>query len=173
MSKSKKALLWLLLWPVLLLIIIIHPKTEKFYRITLTLILLVSCAIIFFALPQKPKRAAALPRPTAELLIRLKPTPTIYELSLADIKLTEIAHRPTRTPEPVHYNHLRGSVPSDTSNTYGSSCSIKGNPDSMIYHCKNGASYDRLQNNIEWFCSPAQAEAAGYRPAENMTGCIY
>lgn len=61
-----------------------------------------------------------------------------------------------------------GSVVQDTSS---SNCNIKGNANSMIYHCLNSPSYSRTKNNVVWFCSPEQAEAAGYRAAENMSGC--
>lgn len=165
MSKSKKILLWLLLWPVLLIVIILHPKTEKFFKITLSLILLISCAIILLLVTadfsDQPKYVSVYPT-RAPLLISRPPTATPTA-------------RPTVPPTIAIARPASPSVPYRTHQIISdsSSCSIKGNQKTMIYHCKNGASYDRLQNNITWFCSPAEARAAGYRPAENMSGCDY
>ena len=53
-----------------------------------------------------------------------------------------------------------------------SSCAIKGNVNSnheKIYHVPSGASYDRTDIKPEegdrWFCTTAEAEAAGFRPS--------
>lgn len=53
------------------------------------------------------------------------------------------------------------------------SCAIKGNVNSShdkIYHVPSGAFYDRTDINPDegdrWFCTTAEAEAAGFRPSE-------
>lgn len=44
---------------------------------------------------------------------------------------------------------------------------IKGNTNSKIYHLPSGAHYDSVsEQNIVWFCSEGEAEAAGYRAAK-------
>jgi len=40
---------------------------------------------------------------------------------------------------------------------------IKGNANSKIYHMPGDAYYDRTKDNIVWFCTESQAQAAGYR----------
>jgi hypothetical protein len=44
---------------------------------------------------------------------------------------------------------------------------IKGNRNSMIYHLPGCASYSRTKNNVEWFKTEEEAQAAGYRKARN------
>lgn len=45
---------------------------------------------------------------------------------------------------------------------------IKGHKESLIYHVPGGGSYNRISpENIVWFETAADAEAAGYRRAEN------
>jgi len=53
------------------------------------------------------------------------------------------------------------------------SCAIKGNVNSQggkIYHLPGGAYYDKTDIKPEegdrWFCTEAEAQAAGFRPAE-------
>jgi micrococcal nuclease len=43
---------------------------------------------------------------------------------------------------------------------------IKGNTNSKIYHVPGGAYYDTTVDNITWFCSEAEAQAAGYRKSK-------
>jgi micrococcal nuclease len=43
---------------------------------------------------------------------------------------------------------------------------IKGNANSKIYHIPGGSYYDSTKDNIVWFCSEADAEAAGYRKSK-------
>jgi micrococcal nuclease len=43
---------------------------------------------------------------------------------------------------------------------------IKGNSNSKIYHVPGGAYYDKTVDNITWFCSEAEAQAAGYRKSK-------
>ncbi|MFC3886131.1 thermonuclease family protein [Bacillus songklensis] len=43
---------------------------------------------------------------------------------------------------------------------------IKGNTNSKIYHVPGGAYYDKTVDNITWFCSEAEAQAAGYRKSK-------
>ena len=93
---------------------------------------------------------------------------------------------PTDTPVPVvaapqnqtysNNTGIRGSVAQDISNS--AACNIKGNVNSdgeYIYHCPNSPSYSRTKVNLSegdrWFCSPEEAEAAGFHPAKNMSGC--
>lgn len=62
-----------------------------------------------------------------------------------------------------------GAVADNTVSESSSNCNIKGNPDSKIYHCQNSPNYSTM-TNYRWFCSPAEAESAGYRPAKTMGG---
>ncbi|WP_438357351.1 sunset domain-containing protein, partial [Bacillus toyonensis] len=39
---------------------------------------------------------------------------------------------------------------------------IKGNANSKKYHVPGGQYYDSTKDNIVWFCSEADAQAAGY-----------
>ena len=71
--------------------------------------------------------------------------------------------------------NIRGSIAQDTT---GNNCNIKGNINAdgeKIYHCKNSSSYDSTEINTwageRWFCSPEEAEAAGWRAPKNMTWC--
>lgn len=41
-------------------------------------------------------------------------------------------------------------------------CDIKGSKNG-IYHVPGSTYYSRTTNVVEWFCSPADAETAGYR----------
>ncbi|WP_191565937.1 protein TolA [Metabacillus idriensis] len=43
---------------------------------------------------------------------------------------------------------------------------IKGNMNSKIYHMPGGAYYDKTQDDIQWFCSPEEAEKAGFRASQ-------
>ncbi|KEZ53664.1 hypothetical protein GS18_0201410 [Metabacillus indicus] len=43
---------------------------------------------------------------------------------------------------------------------------IKGNMNSKIYHMPGGAYYDKTQDDIQWFCSPKEAEKAGFRASK-------
>lgn len=43
---------------------------------------------------------------------------------------------------------------------------IKGNANSKIYHVPGGSYYESTKDNIVWFCSEADAEAAGYRKSK-------
>lgn len=80
-------------------------------------------------------------------------------------------------PAPSNAYYGGGYVQPDNSNRLGaianntdtSNCNIKGNPDSLIYHCKNSPNYDTM-SNYRWFCSPEEAASAGYRPAKTMGG---
>jgi micrococcal nuclease len=40
---------------------------------------------------------------------------------------------------------------------------IKGKANSKIYHVPGGAYYEKTQDNIVWFCTEEEAQAAGYR----------
>ncbi|WP_342047210.1 cell envelope integrity protein TolA [Bacillus sp. OTU530] len=57
--------------------------------------------------------------------------------------------------------------PSDDRQT-NMSCAgqIKGNANSKIYHVPGGQYYDKTQDDIVWFCSEADAQAAGYRKSK-------
>lgn len=73
---------------------------------------------------------------------------------------------------------IRGSVAQEPSNN--AACNIKGNVNSKgerIYHCLNSPSYSRTNVNFsegdQWFCSPEEAEAAGFRKPENVSWCQY
>jgi micrococcal nuclease len=43
---------------------------------------------------------------------------------------------------------------------------IKGNANSKIYHVPGGAYYEKTQDNIVWFCTEEEAQAAGYRKSK-------
>nr|WP_236619574.1 thermonuclease family protein [Bacillus sp. 1NLA3E] len=57
--------------------------------------------------------------------------------------------------------------PSDDQET-NLSCAgkIKGNANSKIYHVPGGSYYESTQDNIVWFCTEAEAQAAGYRKSK-------
>lgn len=57
--------------------------------------------------------------------------------------------------------------PSDDRQT-NMSCAgqIKGNANSKIYHVPGGQYYDKTQDDIVWFCTEADAQAAGYRKSK-------
>ena len=201
MDKKKAGdwLIWLLLWPVLLLIIIFHPRTEKFYRITLSILLALIVAIIIVGRPlvvrKSPARRSALVQPTPELLIapnKRIPTATVIPTQSAfSIALTQAALRPTSTPEPYPgtfefrstmmaylYEEATGEKPEPTAvlnaflakgGTYAC-MNIKGNVNSSgekIYHCPRWRDYDRIEmiesEGDRWFCTEAEAKAAGFR----------
>ena len=123
---------------------------------------------------------------TAEYLAVLSATPTFTEVptSTPAPTLTPIPTEtqiPTETLSPemedwINRNYPDGYVVQGGSYFRGSTttsdsdnCNIKGNYESGIYHCKNSPNYDTMVN-YRWFCSPSEAEAAGYRAAKTMGG---
>jgi len=88
------------------------------------------------------------------------PTPTATNTAVPTETSTPI---PSRTPAPT-------KTPYPTATERPESCNIKGNRNTKIYHCKNSPNYDMTNDFIQWFCSPEEAESAGYRPAETMGG---
>lgn len=68
--------------------------------------------------------------------------------------------------------HMPRNIYSPTPKPTDKPCYVKGNPDSMIYHCPGSPNYNDLIG-YRCFSSSAEAEAAGYRPAKNMSGCPY
>ncbi|WP_315968179.1 sunset domain-containing protein [Priestia megaterium] len=62
-----------------------------------------------------------------------------------------------------NYKPFENDPSDDQQSNMSCSGQIKGNKNSKIYHVPGGAYYDRTQDNIVWFCSEADAQAAGYR----------
>lgn len=62
-----------------------------------------------------------------------------------------------------HTNAFQNDPSDDQESNLSCKGKIKGNANSKIYHEPGDAYYNRTQDNIVWFCSEAQAEAAGYR----------
>ena len=96
------------------------------------------------------------------IIAMLKPDKKANPTDTPTIAITNTEHPTstlaiTRTPYP-------------TATERPESCNIKGNRNTKIYHCKNSPNYDTTDDFIMWFCSPAEAEAAGYRPAATMGG---
>lgn len=73
-------------------------------------------------------------------------------------------------PQPDSDSNSGGSYvndPSDDQETnLGCKGKIKGNANSKIYHVPGGSYYEGLKDNVVWFCSEAEAEAAGYRKSK-------
>lgn len=93
----------------------------------------------------------------------------------ADITLSPINYTyPAVTPESKDPSaiHMPKNIYSPTPKPTDKPCYVKGNPDSMIYHCPGSPNYNDL-TGYKCFSSSAEAEAAGYRPAMNMSWCPY
>lgn len=54
------------------------------------------------------------------------------------------------------------STSDDSNSTDAASCDIKGSVNG-IYHVPGSRYYNQTKNVVQWFCSTAEAEAAGYR----------
>ena len=65
-----------------------------------------------------------------------------------------------------NYKPFENDPSDDRQSNMSCSGQIKGNKNSKIYHVPGGAYYDRTQDNIVWFCSEADAQAAGYRKSQ-------
>ncbi|MBY0001449.1 calcium-binding protein [Priestia aryabhattai] len=65
-----------------------------------------------------------------------------------------------------NYKPFENDPSDDQQSNMSCSGQIKGNKNSKIYHVPGGAYYDRTQDNIVWFCSEADAQAAGYRKSQ-------
>ncbi|WP_435531544.1 sunset domain-containing protein [Priestia megaterium] len=65
-----------------------------------------------------------------------------------------------------NYKPFENDPSDDQQSNMSCSGQIKGNKNSKIYHVPGGAYYDRTQDNIVWFCSEADAQAAGYRESQ-------
>ncbi|PFI67796.1 calcium-binding protein [Priestia megaterium] len=65
-----------------------------------------------------------------------------------------------------NYKPFENDPSDDQQSNMSCSGQIKGNKNSEIYHVPRGAYYDRTQDNIIWFCSEADAQAAGYRKSQ-------
>nr|WP_255257895.1 calcium-binding protein [Priestia megaterium] len=65
-----------------------------------------------------------------------------------------------------NYKPFENDPSDDRQSNMSCSGQIKGNKNSKIYHVPGGAYYDRTQDNIVWFCSEADAQAAGYRESQ-------
>ena len=87
------------------------------------------------------------------------------------------------TPTPQMFTAPSGSSATSSGNSQpftctggctvapNSSCSIKGNADTGIYHTQSSRYYDRTTvdpaDGDRWFCTEEEARAAGLRPPEN------
>ena len=74
--------------------------------------------------------------------------------------------------ETIHIPKNIYSPTPDQNRKNNGTCKIKGNRKTMIYHCKNSPNYYDL-TDYTWFCTPAEAEAAGYRMTRNIGYCQY
>ena len=130
-----------------------------------------------------PKKTAMRPTATPEMLIvrptRAQPTPEIapvmytltakanaplYHPTAVNTPKAPMDFRPTSTPAPVKGNASSSGA-----------CTIKGNVNSKgerIYHCPGWRDYDNTDvvpsNGDRWFCSEAEAQAAGFRRPKNI-----
>ena len=120
-----------------------NGKKRKTVLGCLVLIFILCCIGAIFAMLLTPSKKS---EPTA--------TPTMAPTN---------TERPTRTLAPTR-------TPAPTATDRPESCNIKGNRNELIYHCKNSPNYETTTDFIQWFCSPEEAEAAGYRPAKTMYG---
>lgn len=145
-------------------------------------------SLIFVLCSCSKKQAKYLSTPTPELLIKpqRKATPT-FEPARYQMTMTAAVNMP-RTPVPKATPTFSAPIYSADNMLLGysadlpktqaasdkkSSCSIKGNYKSMIYHCLNSPSYDRTTDNITYFCTPEEAERAGFRAPKNVSWCQY
>jgi hypothetical protein len=83
-----------------------------------------------------------------------------------------------QVPAAYRADHKNGqgalqAMPTSAGRDSDRTCQIKGNISSTgekIYHMPGGKYYDRtiisLSNGERWFCSPAEAEQAGWRAAQ-------
>lgn len=115
--------------------------------------------------PAEPTPVPNMETLVAQARLFMEATDTVVALSAISTATATII--PSDTP----VVNVRGSVQQDPTATRA--CVIKGNRDSKIYHCLNSQYYDGLTENIRWFCSPEEAEAAGFRAPENQRGCRY
>ena len=144
-------------------------------------------ALILTACNARPPKTTTIPTvrsPAVELLIapvsEASATPWLSDrASTIKAKIeTKEASTPAlswydeSTPTPEIY--MPKNIYSPTPNSSGSSqtCRVKGNTKSKIYHCQNSPNFSDL-NDYRCFSSPSEAEAAGYRPSKNMSGCQY
>ena len=144
-------------------------------------LLLFFLLIILLVCACSTKKQVILPTATPELLIAPKPTATRLSVEEQSRKNWEAlyataqaeAMMKTSTAEAVYWQtpHTPKNIYSPTPETK-QSCRIKGNPDTMIYHCKNSPNFDTM-TNYKCFGSPAEAEAAGYRMSKNVGWCQY
>ncbi len=108
---------------------------------------------------------AAAPQPVA-----VQPTSTIAPRTATSVppattrpSATATQLAPTSTPAPSTPTTTR--QPKDA-NAPCSAGQIKGNRNSHIYHSPGQRDYARTTANVECFDTAAQAQAAGYRPAQ-------
>ena len=137
--------------------------------ILLAVLLLTGCVRV------QPKKAAVLPSATPEMLI-VRPTRVLQTPEVAPIMLTLTAWpTPTRTPWPTTtmIPEVRlGSVSSDY-------ClyiigNVNKSTGTKIYHCSNWRDYNKIEMNEaegdRFFCSEAEARAAGFRDPDYYHG---
>lgn len=165
---------------------------KKFFIFVLSLVGILLAFIVFLLALPDPKEgpaSTATPTPNIEMLqtnamataekMRRQTETAWAEQNPSPIPTnTPIPVIPSDTPIPAAAEPAavsdqtgatyRGSLPQEP--TDSRVCNIKGNRNSLIYHCLNSPNYDTTTDSIRWFCSPEEAEAAGYRPAKTMGG---
>lgn len=122
-----------------------------------------------------PPKAALVPSATPEMLI-VRPTRELKTPEVAPIVLTLTAWpKPTATLKPLPTSRpevVLGSVSSDY-------ClyiigNVNKSTGTKIYHCSNWRDYDRIEMNEaegdRFFCSEAEARAAGFRDPDYSHG---
>jgi len=125
-------------------------------------------------------RAFAEASPTQpELLIAPRMTPTAPKSWYGNPVAA-----PTRTPAADFFDqHVAQNIYSPTpgGTNFDRACRIKGNvslrnKEEKIYHCPNWRDYDRTDVNIfegdKWFCTEAEAIAAGFRRPANAGSAV-
>lgn len=148
--------------------------------ILLCVLLLAGCS----SSSSKPgPKAAMLPTATPEMLIvrptRANPTPIIPDIVYTlTAKANEPAFHPTAesTPKaPMDFRPTSTPTPVRGNTSSSGACTIKGNVNSKgerIYHCPGWRDYYNTDvvpsNGDRWFCSEAEAQAAGFRRPKNI-----
>lgn len=131
-----------------------------------------------------PQRKIALqPTSTPEMLIvrptRANPTPIIPDIVYTlTAKANVPAYHPTavNTPKaPMDFRPTFTPAPVLGNASSSGACTIKGNVNSKgerIYHCPGWRDYYNTDvvpsNGDRWFCSEAEAQAAGFRRPKNI-----
>ena len=139
------------------------------------LILILTALLLTGCVRMAPRRAMVLPSPTPEMLI-VRPTRVIPTPEVAPIILTLTAWpTPTATLKPLPTSRpevVLGSVSSDY--CLGIIGNVNKSTGTKIYHCSNWRDYNKIEMNEaegdRFFCSEAEARAAGFREPDYSHG---